>query len=268
MRISAHILTLPVLVLLLFACTDGMRSSQSLPPLETRADSIAMRALESLGGPRAWASLPILRFDFGNERDGTRSVSRRHLWNRKSGAYRLEWNRGADSSYTALFNVNSRDGQVYLNGEPLDADQNREQLAGAYRGFVNDTYWMLMPVKMLDPGVIRTHVPDSSDGQHEVVMLSFEEVGLTPGDRYWVYVDRESGRVDRWAYILQSMPPDGPASVFEWTGYEEHPSPRGAVHIATRKQVPAGNYAVLTDNVSTPERVPAELFSDPAPGLL
>ncbi|ARA93949.1 hypothetical protein AWN76_012825 [Rhodothermaceae bacterium RA] len=229
----------------------------------TRADSIALKVYEAHGGPEAWASVPYLRFDFAVGQGGQRQRIASHLWDRHSGAYRVEWTRGADSTYVALFNVNHhRDGQVYLNGEPVPATQNAELLEQAYRRYINDTYWMLMPVKLFDPGVQRTYVPDSSDADTDVIRLSFEQVGLTPGDQYWVYVDRATGRVKEWAFVLQS----GNRGRFAWTAYEEFDAPAGT--IATAKPAIGADRTLYTDRVEVLTEVPADLFTDPRPRLV
>ena len=192
------LLSLTILALFLAACQpaepdqavdEGMESL--LPPLETAADSLAFRALEASGGEMAFRSMPYLRFNFGVP---PRSP-RRHLWDKMTGDYRLEYDRG-DTTFVVLFNTETQEGAAFANGEPVsDALQRVES---AYSAFINDTYWLLMPVKMLDPGVYREVVPDSSTAEHAVVRLWFDEVGLTPGDTYYVWVDRETGMVDRW----------------------------------------------------------------------
>lgn len=234
-----------------------------MPPLETRADSLAMEAYEASGGPDAWAALPYLRFDFGFDREGARSVSRKHLWNRQTGDYRVEWGPSQDSTYVALFNVHDQAGQVYLNGEPVAAAENEEMLQQAYRGFINDTYWLLAPLKMLDPGVARTYVADSSGSGMEVVQLAFENVGLTPGDRYWMFLDESTGRLREWAFELES----GNRGRFAWTGYETLQTPAGPLHVATRKEAADRPFALLTDNVAAPETVEEGMFTDPQPRL-
>jgi hypothetical protein len=237
------------------------------PALQTRADSVAMTLYDSLGGPEAWASLPYLRFDFAGERDGQRTVRNKHLWNRMTGDYRLEWLVGTDSNYVALFNVNTRDGQMYLNGQPVDTTAQANLLQRAYRSFVNDTYWALVPVKTFDEGVTRTYVPDSSNAQYDVIQLSFNNVGLTPGDRYWLYVNKETGQMDRWLMMLQSMDSTAAPRVLQLTNYETFQAPAGPIKISTRKGTPGANTATLTDNVETPQDVPADMFTDPNPRL-
>lgn len=254
------------LTLLFAACAEEEEQISYLverPPLETTADTIAMRAFEGFGGPEAWAALPYLRFDFGAENEEGRQVRRKHLWNRRTGDYRVEWTAGADSQYVALFNVDSREGQVYRNGTALDSLENAEALQQAYRGFINDTYWLLAPTKMFDPGVQRTYVPDSADAGVDVVRLSFQDVGLTPGDQYWMYVDQQTGRLDRWDFVLQG----GGEGRFRWTGYEPHPTAAGTLYVATRKEAVDRPSALLTDNVEMPAEVDESLFTDPTPRL-
>ena len=33
--------------------------------------------------------------------------------------------------------------------------------------------------------------------------MTFEKVGLTPGDTYWAYIDQATHRMIRWGFILQ-----------------------------------------------------------------
>ena len=218
--------------------------------LTTRADSVAHRLLQAHGAD-AWAAAPFLRFDFGIETpSGTQTIAR-HLWNRRTGAYRIEWSSHPDSSYVALVNVDTVQngrlpGTVYRNGTPLTGTADTLARERAYARFVNDTYWLLSPLKVFDPGVRRTYVADSSTATHDVLRLSFNEVGRTPGDRYWLYVSKDTGRLDRWAYHLQGMPENAPPQVYEWTEYRALTTPAGTVHLAARKEAVGADRALLT----------------------
>ena len=249
------------------ASRDEAEAVSSLPSIETRADSLAMQAYQAFGGPEAWSALPYLRFDFAVEQDGNRQLIAHHLWNRQTGDYRVEWPAEPDSTYTALFNVNTKKGQVYLNGDSVASARNDTLLQQAYRRYVNDSYWMLAPTKMLDPGVNRTYVADSSNASTGVVKLTFDDVGLTPGDQYWMHVDRETGLLERWNFVLQHQPGDAPPSSFTWTGYENFSTPAGTLRVATRKEAVEGNRALLTDAVGMPESVPEGTFTNPEPML-
>ncbi len=262
---------------LLAGCGVDSRPAPEVPALETRADTVAMRLYEAHGGPAAWASMPYLRFDFGVERNGETHVVAKHLWNRHTGAYRLEWQAGPDSQYVALFDVDAFGegasesapdaGQVYLNGAAVDAAANAELLRRAHQRFVNDTYWLLAPVKAFDPGVNRAYVADSSDARHDVIRLTFGDVGLTPGDRYWLYVNAETGRLDRWAFHLQGMDDEAAPRAFAWTDYRAFDVPGGTVHLAARKEAQEGEGGIVFPTLDVPASVPDDAFTNPEPQL-
>jgi hypothetical protein len=235
-----------------------------LPPIETRADSVALAVFEACGGPSAWADLRYLRFDFGVDGPGGKRVFRKHLWDRYDGNYRVEWESGTDSTYVILLNVNSRDGEAFMNGKSAGPDRQEELVARGYEAFINDTYWLLAPVKLLDPGVTRSFVPDSSDSQTDVITTTYTNVGLTPGDQFWFWVNRADGKLKRWAYSLQGAGSRRPTS-FDWGDYEQFETEGGLLRLIPRKD--GATRALVTDNIAMPESVSPVAFTDPNPVL-
>jgi len=256
-------------------CTsDGGSSSESEAPaptdtltLDSKADSVAARLMEAHGAD-ALASAPYLRFTFAVETpQGTRVVGR-HLWDRTTGDYRVEWQSGPDSNYVALVNVRTVTdkmpaGTAYLNGTELTGTAAEEARRKAYGRFINDTYWLLAPLKVFDSGVNRSYLPDSSTAQHDVLHLTFGDVGLTPDDEYWLYVSTETGRLDEWAFHLQGMSDDTPPQRFDWTGYMTLQAPDGPVDLATRKEAIGADQAILTNELALPSSPPDGAFSTP-----
>lgn len=231
------------------------------PELVSKADSVAFELVDAHGGFDAWPSVRYLRFDFGFETPDTAGVRARHLWDRQTGDYRVEWFVGPDTTFTALFNVNSRDGVVFVNGKPASAAREA-LLETAYARFVNDTYWLLAPLKVFDDGVQRSIDHDSSTADQAVLALSFDGVGLTPGDRYWLSPD-SSGVLRRWSYLLEGW--EGrPASTYEWVDYRSFETPNGIVRLAERKERVGGSNAITTANISMPESVPRHVLADVA----
>lgn len=271
--------TLVVGGLLGIACTSGSESdsaptaaapTDTIAP-ETPADSVAYRLLQAHGAD-AWATAPYLRFNFGFETPNGAQTIARHLWNRNTGEYRIEWSAGPDSAYVALVNVRQQQnerlaGTVYLNGNELTGTAGENARAEAYGRFVNDTYWLLSPLKVYDPGVNRTYLPDSSTAEHDVIHLTFDSVGRTPGDQYWLYVSTETGRLERWAYHLQGMAEDAPPQFYDWTQYQALQAPDGTVRLASRKDAVGADQALLTNQLALPESPPDGAFSNPEPML-
>jgi hypothetical protein len=225
---------------------------------------VAYRAVQASGGLDAWHALPALRFEFGIERGGQQQVAARHYWDKAGNRYRVEWPGGGDTTYVAIFSSWPDSARVFAGGRPLEGRAAAAAVATAQRRTINDTYWLLAPLKLFDEGVTRTYIPDSSDASTDVVRLSFDGVGLTPGDRYWLFVDKASGELERWTFVLEADPT--PRS-FDWTAYQTLAGPRGPVYLSARKQATGAPVAILTDGLRAPATVDSTLFSDPNPRL-
>ena len=242
---------------------EPSRSEVVPPVLETYADTLAMRVYEASGGPESWQSVSYLRFNFTVARGTERQRTIRHFWDRRTGNYRVEQRGPQAKPYVALFNVNNREGRAYWAGDTLDAKANIEQLEDGYRRYINDTYWLLAPFKLFDPGVNRAYAPDSSDEATEALHLTFGDVGLTPGDQYWLFVDKQTGRLVRWTYVLEGDGPETPPRSFVWDEYKEYITPTGPIYFATRKRRVGAPFAIYTDAIETPTLVPDDMFTSP-----
>ena len=56
--------------------------------------------------------------------------------------------------FTVLMNLNTKEGKARKTASPLEGEELKKLLESAYGAWVNDTYWLLMPYKMMDPGVV------------------------------------------------------------------------------------------------------------------
>src|SRR6185436_20813973 len=89
-----------------------------------------------------------------------------------------------------------------------------------YARWINDSYWLMLPLKLLDPGVVRTREEDRpwNGKTYQVLRLEFQKVGLTPGDRYWLFIDPKTARIERWEMVLEGQKP--PAEGFAFVDYQ------------------------------------------------
>ncbi|PSQ80545.1 MAG: hypothetical protein BRD46_03975 [Bacteroidetes bacterium QS_8_68_15] len=248
-------------------------AADDVPPLDSRADSMAMQMYRAHGGPEVWDDVPALAFTFAMGRDvkgadTTRQRVARHWWRRSDGAYRVQWNEGPDSTYTAVFNTNefSREpptGRAALNGTRLDSAAEQRALRQAHVRYANDSYWLLAPLKLFNDGVNRSLAADpaQADSTNRALHLSFDQVGITPKDQYWLTPDSTTGRLARWTFALQGMGPDQPPGVFRWTGYAPFSTPAGSLTLSTRKENVGGPRVIYTDQIRTPATLPDSLFS-------
>ena len=124
----------------------------------------------------------------------------------------------------------------------------KKALERGYGRFINDTYWLLMPAKMQDPGVnLASEGEAEKDGKtYDVVRLTFGDgIGLTPKDTYWAYVSKDSGLMERWEFVLTDQKPED-REAFLWTDWQ---SVLG-VRLATAKTAAGGGTVIRFDQVS------------------
>ena len=200
-------------------------------PLEAvsqpRAVEVAERMMDAMGGVEALEKLRLLRFDFVVTREGEQVVAYQHWWDRTTGRYRVEGVARDGSPFRVLLDLESRDGSVWVGADRLEGDDAKSYLERAYGRYINDTYWLLMPWKWLDPGVHLTYEREEVlDGRvFDVVGLRFDTgIGLTSGDRYWGWVARDTNLMERWGYVLQEedgSPGSGEPTVWLWEDWEE-----------------------------------------------
>lgn len=246
------ILSFLVLGLLASLVPAGAGASESDP----EAVQVAQRLLEALGGEEAWNDTRYITFDFFGRRS--------HVWDKHTGRHRLEGETQEGERYVVLHDVDDRGegpGRVFVNGEEASGDTKAEYLKNAYAAWINDTYWLAMPYKLLDPGVTLAYEGrETIDGtSYDVVKLRFDDVGLTPGDRYWAYVNRDTGLMDRWAYHLQSMEPDAEPTAWDWVDWKRH----GAIMLSPTREQVGGDRVLSLAPIEVPETVPETTFTQP-----
>ena len=249
-----------VLPLLLIAAGCGRVGE---PRLETDADSLAHRVSESAGGLSAWESLPAIAWEWAVVQDSAERVRTYHLWDKRGDRARVEWPVGGDSVAVAVISPSRFDperpgGEVAVNGVRLAGAERDERLVEAHRRFVNDGYWLLAPLKTLDPGVRRSIDRTSV---REVLALSFDRVGLTPGDRYWLDVDPISGTMTGWTYQLEG---DSARTRWDWIDPVDVPTPEGPLRLATLKVKDDEGTVIVTEPTAVDE-LDETAFTDLSP---
>ncbi len=189
---------------------------------EETADELAREVADRTGDP---GGLEQLAFTFVVEVDGAQKIRRRHIW--RPGEGTLEVQRGDETIRFEQLSGHNPTELARNPGEHLDAwksiapDAEPERAAEAWSWFINDSYWLLAPAKLFDPGVNR-----KLDERGRLV-LTFGDVGLTPDDRYALTVDRERGVVTSWEFELQ----DGRSGKFRWMDYQTF----GPLYLSTRR---------------------------------
>ncbi|TMQ71981.1 MAG: hypothetical protein E6K81_08710 [Candidatus Eisenbacteria bacterium] len=191
---------------------------------DPKAVEIADQVMKALGGKPKWDSLHYLRWSFEVAVGDTVRPGRRHAWDKYTGWQRVDGTNRAGQLFTYVENLNDSTGMGWVNGNAIEGDSLKKLMRSAHGAWINDSYWFLMPYKLRDPGVTLKYDGEVKDSVTAVVYdrlaLSFENVGMTPGDHYWVYVNRANHRVEKWEHLLQGAQP--PPVPWTWEGWEEH----------------------------------------------
>lgn len=186
---------------------------------DEKALAVTERVMRALGGEEAWRTTRYVSWNFFEVR--------RHYWDRQTGDVRIESN-----DVVILMNLETKKGRVQKAGAELtDPIELASYLERGYAWWVNDSYWMFMPYKLRDPGVHLAYGGEKKleDGRMtDVLSMTFDAVGLTPQNKYDVFVSKENDLVVAWAYYPDRNDAE-PKFLSQWNGWQRF----GKIMLAT-----------------------------------
>ena len=224
---------------------------------DPRAVAIADQVMANLGGKERWEALGGLRWTFQVATGDTLRPARHHAWDKRTGWHRVEGTNRQGQPFCMIDQIDHGEGMAWMNGTSIEGDSLGKLMHRAKSLWTNDTYWMLMPYKLRDPGVKLGYDGEARDGDkvYDRITLAFDHVGETPGDRYWVYVNRANHRIEKWEHLLQGASP--PPVPWTWEGWEQH----DGLWFPTVHH--NGNTTIYTKDIETVKQFPAETFRTP-----
>ncbi len=189
---------------------EGFNAEASDSMAVVIADSI----MAAMGGRKNWDATRYLTWNFFGRRV--------HTWDKWEGLNRIEFE---NEDLVMEFNVNTKEGSVIRDGEEVtDEEEKAELLQRGYEIWVNDSYWLLMPFKMKDSGVTLTYLGEENSPEGVAsykLQLTFDSVGVTPQNKYHVFVDTSDYLVKHWMYFPEAEM-DEPRISTVWADYQQH----------------------------------------------
>lgn len=179
---------------------------------DEKAIELADQVMEALGGREAWDQARYLQWIFMGRRF--------HFWDRYTGDIRVE---EPASKRIVLLNLNTREGRAVEGRKMLEGEALQEALTWAYESWVNDSYWLVMPYKMKDTGVTLKYLGSrqSDKGRpSEVVSMTFDAVGVTPQNKYHVWISPQRHLITRWDFF-QNAEDEEPSMSTPWDDWVE-----------------------------------------------
>jgi len=248
-----------VAALVLLACGLPAGAVDDNPPApgfdaagsDPQAVRIADATMQAMGGRAAWDATRFVSWNFFG--------ARFHVWDKHRGRDRVQWtDRESGAPIVAVVDVNTAEGRVWVAGVAVaDPARATELLRSAREMWINDAYWLVMPYKLKDSGVTLTYAGEAAmaDGRAaDVVQLTFKDVGVTPQNKYRVFVARDTGLVEQWQFFSKADDAE-PRFTTPWHGWTRH----GAILLSGDR-----GERRLTD-IAVHDSLPEAVFEDPAP---
>lgn len=126
-----------------------------------------------------------------------------------AGVHHYQWNK-EDNTVQVKWN----DQDVFLNLNNEMQSYNLLELK-AYEYFINDSFWLVAPFKIRDPGVVRSVVDLEEE---RGLLLTYTSGGVTPGDSYLWIIDSR-GFPSAWKLWTSNIPLGG--IELSWGGWKK-----------------------------------------------
>lgn len=161
---------------------------------DTRAAEIADATVEAMGGRESYDKLRFISWNFFGKRF--------HVWDKYTGDIRIEF--GDNFSDVLIMNIHTKQGKWWQQGQAVtDKALLTDKLNWAYRIWINDSYWVVMPFKLHDPGVnlAFSRQDTSLKGKAvDVLTMTFNDVGVTPDNKYELFIDKQTHLIAEFAF--------------------------------------------------------------------
>ncbi|CAM2008311.1 hypothetical protein [Acanthopleuribacter pedis] len=214
---------------------------------DEKSAALAAKTMAAMGGAENYNNTRFLSWNFFG--------SRQHYWDKWTGRVRIE---DLKNNMLVLMNVNTKEGEIFENGEKVtDEAKQKEYLQKGYEWWINDSYWLVMPYKLRDPGVTLAYEGEGKTeaGQDaDVIAMTFESVGVTPQNKYKVYIGKDDNLIRQWDFFPTADAAE-PRFKTPWDDWAQH----GTIQLSGNR----GKYSLA--DIKVHDQLADAVFTDPAP---
>lgn len=207
-------------------------------------DALIQQTFEAMGGMDNWNHTHFIQWDFGK---------RTLYWDKWTGNVRVE---NPDKNITLIVNINTGEGKALQEGKLItDAKTLNKVLEQGKKWWINDSYWLTMPWKLKDTGVKLQYLKSealANGNKADVLEMTFNGVGVTPQNKYHIYIDQKDHLVKQWAFFGKYTD-DKPRFVKAWDNYQKV----NDILLSFNRTGKAGG----PKNVIVKDIIPSEIFS-------
>ncbi len=195
------------------------------------AERLAQKMARAMN-KEAWDSTRYIRWEFFDQHH--------YLWDKQRNFVEVKWKNIKVQLFTK-----SVTGIVYRKNRILTQKEASEYIKKAWAFFCNDSFWLIAPLKIFDPGTERSIV--NLENGKKGLLVSYTSGGVTPGDAYlWILNDK--GIPEGWKMWVSVLPVGG--LNIRWENWKTF---TGGSKIATTRR--AGPFRMHFENVQTGNRL-------------
>lgn len=195
------------LVAIVFTCST-IAFSQN----DAKSAELIEKCETAMGGQKAYKAVKHVSWNFF----GGRTL----YWNKHNGDVRIEIPK---DKKVLLWNVNTNQGKASIEGQEItDKEELAKAMVQAKSIWINDSYWLVMPFKLNDPGVNQKYLgqKETLNGTlADVIEITFNEVGNTPDNKYHIYFDPTSHLVNQWDFY-RNLSDEKASFAMPWQDYK------------------------------------------------
>ncbi len=181
-----------------------------------QADALATEVMEKLN-KQAFDSLPYLQWEFFRP-------GQKYFWDKQNNRAIIEWGENK-----VLMNLDSQMAVAYKDGQIVEGEALEKMKTKAWSNWCNDSFWMIAPFKLFDPGTTRELVEveeENALGLH----VKYASGGVTPGDSY-LWIIGEDKIPTGYKMFTSIIPLQGMYS--SWAGWDNF----GGVLLSTKHSI-------------------------------
>lgn len=172
------------------------------------------QCVEAMGGMKNYNKTRVIEWTFfGN---------RHHTWDKKKNVVRIDY---LKEDTHMVINLNNMTGQVIKLGKRISApDSLKYYLNEGRKAWINDSYWLVMPFKLMDKGVNLNYMGEMKgymDSPCDVIEVTFNEVGVSPENKYHMYFDQSTKLITQWSFFGKASD-ETPRFTMPWLDYTKY----------------------------------------------
>lgn len=180
--------------------------SEDFPKGETgpKAEQLANKVLNAINDS-ALDSIDWLTWEFIG--------GHHYVWHQPTNTARITW-----GDQVVILQLDNQSGRAWSDGKEMAGEQKAKLIQTAWSYWCNDSFWLLAPNKIKDPGTMRSLVNVSKEyPNHQGLLVQYNSGGVTPGDAYLWLID-DSGIPSGYKMWVSILPIKGLYTSWEgWT---------------------------------------------------